>query len=294
MTALPTWLAERCPGGPALLAHVKLAHPKGAHPKPARRGRATRWAVAAAGLAAAGLAAGLLLAGGSPALLVATFPEKVRLITNERAYYDPHLAGVHVSPVWVVTSGSLFGVHGAGWTGVPDDASPNVSSSNGTDSAVFRAVTRRRNFGDVSVSFDLRAAGFVTTARTPATPYDGVHVFLRYQNQRYLYVVSVYRRDGIVAVKEKVPGGPANGGTYFTLGEAPYRIPMDKWVPVDVTIVTVAKDAVRIDLSINAHKVLSAMSTPAHVAPILKSGRVGLRGDNCQFYFRDFTVRPAS
>lgn len=284
MTAQPTRLAHRHSPGSGLLARLQ----------PARWRRATRWAMAATALALAGLIAGLLLASGPAVLLVTRFPQGVRLITNERAYYDPHLAGVRVSPVWVVTSGSLFGAHGAGWTGVPDDVNPNVSSSNGTDSAVFRVVTRRSNFDDVSVSFELRVAGFTTTQRTPATPYDGVHVFLRYRNQRYLYVVSVYRRDGIVAAKEKVPGGPANGGTYYTLAETPYRIPMDKWVPVDVSIVTVAHNSVRIDLSINAHKVLSAMSTPERVAPILAAGRVGLRGDNCQFYFRDFTIRSAS
>lgn len=277
-----------------LLAHLKLARPSHAHSTPARRHRPIRWAAAAAGLIVAGLVAGFLLLSGSHTLLVATFPGKVRLITNERAYYDPHLPGAHISPVWMVTSGSLFSAHGAGWTGIPDDVNPNVSSSNGTDSAVFRVVTRRRDFGDVSVSFDLRVAGFVTTSRTPATPYDGVHVFLRYQNQRYLYVVSVYRRDGIVAAKEKVPGGPANGGSYYTLGEAPYRMPLDKWFAVNVSIDTVAKNTVRIELSINGHKALTALSTPARVAPILKAGRVGLRGDNCQFYFRDFTVRSES
>jgi hypothetical protein len=281
MTARPAWRAERHPQGLARLAHRTAG----------RRGRAIRWAAALTGLAAVGVVAGLLLAGGSAPLLVATFPQEVRLITNERAYYDPHLAGIHVSSVWIVTSGSLFSAHGAGWTGVPDDVNPNVSSSNGTDSAVFRVVTRRADFGDVSVSFQLRVAGLVTTGRTPATPYDGVHVFLRYQNQRHLYVVSVYRRDGIVAVKEKVPGGPANGGTYYTLGEARYRMPMRTWVPVSVGIVTVG-NAARINLFIGAHEVLTAMSTPERVAPILAPGRVGLRGDNSQFYFRDFTVRP--
>jgi len=193
----------------------------------------------------------------------------------------------------MVTSGSLFSADGAGWSGVPDDINPNALSSNGSDSAVFRAITRRADFADVSVSFRLRVAGLVSTARTPATSYDGVHVFLRYQNQRDLYVVSVYRRDGVVAIKEKIPGGPANGGTYYTLAEARARLPLHRWFAVSVSIETAASKTVRITLSINGRKVLTNVSSRSSADPILAAGRVGLRGDNCQFYFRDFTVTPA-
>jgi len=262
-----------------------------------RPGRLIWWTTALAALGAAGLFTSLLAARG-PAreprtLLVATFPDSEQLITNERAYYDPHAAGVRVSPVWIATSGSLFSSSGAGWTGIPDDVSPNAASSNGNDSAVFRIVTRRSNFLNVNVSFQLRVAGLITTRRTPATSYDGVHVFLRYQNQRHLYVVSVFRRDGIVAIKEKVPGGPANGGTYFTLVQEPYKIPMNRWVSINVSIVTLANDEVSIELFVNGDKVLSSTGLPDRAAPILAPGRVGLRGDNCQFFFRDFTVRSA-
>ena len=260
------------------------------------RNRLIWWTGALAVLGATGLlTGGLILSSGSPAILLSvTFPHGKKLITNERAYYDPHAAGARLSPVWMVTSGSLFSDDGSGWTGIPDGVSPNVTSSNGTDSAVFRVVTRRSDFDDVSVAFQLWIAGLVTTPRTPAQSYDGVHVFLRYQNQTHLYVVSVYRRDGVVAVKEKIPGGPVNGGTYFTLGEARYRMPLKRWVSVNVSIVTLANDEVHIELFINGDKVLSAISTRSRAAPILAAGRVGLRGDNCQFFFRDFTVSSAS
>lgn len=239
------------------------------------------------------LVAGLLIGGGSQPLLVATFPRSEKLITNERAYYDPHAAGVRVSPVWIATSGSLFGAHGAGWTGVPDDIDPNALSTNGNDSAVFRIVTHRRDFADVSVNFQLRIAGLVTTARTPAQSFDGVHVFLRYQNPQRLYVVSVYRRDGITAIKEKIPGGPVNGGTYYTLAEGRKRMPLHKWFSVSVRIVTVGGDSVSIELFINGRKILATEGARGRVDAILAAGRVGLRGDNCQFFFRDFTVTPA-
>jgi hypothetical protein len=250
-----------------------------------------RWA--AVTVATLGAVAGVFLSQGSSPLLVTSFPSGERLITNERAYFSPHAPGIRTSPDWIVTSGSLFSDNGAGWTGVPDDVSPNVTSSNGTDSAVFRAVTRRADFLNVTVSFQLRISELVATKRTPAIPYDGVHVFLRYQSDRYLYVVSVYRRDGVVAVKEKVPGGPINGGTYFTLAQARYRMAMQQWIPVSVTVRTLSNNAVRFTVTISGHQVLTSTDERRSVAPILAPGRVGLRGDNCEFFFRDFTVTSA-
>ena len=155
-------------------------------------------------------------------------------------------------------------------------------------------ITRQADFADVQIGFDLRIAGLVTTPRTPATAYDGVHVFLRYHSDRHLYVASIYRRDGVVAVKEKVPGGPSNGGTYYTLAEARHKMPWHRWIPVSVSIVTLAGRAVRIAMTIGSRLVLTATSHPGRAAPILTAGRVGLRGDNCEFYCRDFTVSAAS
>src|SRR6266851_10493195 len=87
----------------------------------------------------------------------------------------------------------------------------------------------------------------------------------------------------VLAIKEKIPGGPANGGTYYTLAEARARVPLGRWVPVSVSIVTAGNQAVRIGLSISGRKVLSSTSSRGRVDPILAAGRVGLRGDNCQF-----------
>jgi hypothetical protein len=57
--------------------------------------------------------------------------------------------------------------------------------------------------------------------------------------------------------------------------------------------VTAGNKTVRIALSINRREVLSTVSSGRGLDPILAAGRVGLRGDNCQFFFRDFTVTPA-
>jgi hypothetical protein len=265
-----------------------------AAPKMTRR-RQLAWQIAGvAALVAFSLVVSLMMSHRSSVLLAPSFPKAEMLITNERAYFDPNAPGVRTSQDWQVTSGSLFSYEGAGWTGVPDGVRPDATSRNGTDSAVFRAVTRRADFTNVTVSFQLKVAELVTTQRTPAGAYDGVHVFLRYQNYQSLYAVSVYRRDGIVAVKEKLPGGPSDGGTYYTLAEAPYRIPLHTWVPIRVTIVTLTSKAIRISLIIRNRQILTTTEPASRVPPILSAGRVGLRGDNCEFYFRDFTVSPAT
>ena len=65
-------------------------------------------AVLAILLAALAVVAGIFLWHGRAPLLAASFPGGTELITNERAYFSPHAAGVHTSPVWIVTSGLLF------------------------------------------------------------------------------------------------------------------------------------------------------------------------------------------
>ena len=79
---------------------------------------------------------------------------------------------------------------------VPDRRGPDAASAQGTGSAVFRLVTHRRDFGNVAVSFSLRNDEVVSTMSTPPVAWDGVHVFLRYQNPDRLYSASANRRDG--------------------------------------------------------------------------------------------------
>src|SRR5690242_19497975 len=69
-------------------------------------------------------------------LLSTSFPHN-GLITNEFAYEHPLSPQAALSPVWEVTSGSLFGRDGAGWTGPPDGIAPGPTSAAHNDSAVF-------------------------------------------------------------------------------------------------------------------------------------------------------------
>jgi hypothetical protein len=215
------------------------------------------------------------------------FSSGVYLLTNELAYFDPS-AGAPVDKNWIVTSGSLFNDNGTGWTGPIDSEKPDQYSHRHTDSAVFRVVTRR-DFQDVTVRFDLDVTGLTSTPRTPPQSYDGVHVFVRYQTQRQLYVVSVFRRDGEVVIKKKVSGGDVNGGTYATLAAARHPLPAGKWIAVAVSAVNTS-DGVLLTLSLNDNVVLRTTDLGTEGSPLYPAGRVGIRGDNAEFRFRDFSA----
>lgn len=212
------------------------------------------------------------------------------LMTNEYAFWNPTAPDRIEDPNWEMTSGSLFASGGVGWTGVPDDREPNASSSNGTDSAIFRLTTRRSDFADVRVSVRLRHEGFITTSSTPAVAWDGIHLFLRYVSEESLYYASVNRRDNTTQIKKKVPGGPSNGGTYYTLSSGRFTVVQGVWQDVTATITDRSDGSVSIELFANGTLVASAVDGGVG-GPVLRSGRLGLRGDNSRFSFDDFVVR---
>lgn len=213
------------------------------------------------------------------------------LITNEYAYSNPNDNDSHVSPVWQVTSGSLFAKAGRGWSGIPDGRSPGPDSNPYNDSAVFRVRTRRTDFNNVSVAFKLLNKGLTTTSRTPAEAYDGMHIFLRYQSPYELYTASINRRDNRAVIKKKLPGGPSNGGTYTTIGSTViHTVPYGNWQDVEATIRTNANGSVTIRLYSGGNLVVSGTDSGQGGSPITAPGRVGFRGDNCHFEIDDFVV----
>jgi hypothetical protein len=215
------------------------------------------------------------------------------LITNEYAFFNLGDPAALLSPTWQLDSGSLFALGGTGWTGTPDDLAPNARSSNGNNSAIFRLVTKRSDLGNVSVSFHLYNRGLTQTDSTPAVAWDGVHVFLRYQSQTSLYYASINRRDNTAVIKKKVTGGPDNGGTYYEL--SPYvahAVPYSAWQDVTATVRTNPDGSVTIRLLAGGQLVVEATDTGIGGPPITNPGRVGLRGDNCDFQFDDFHVAP--
>ena len=228
-------------------------------------------------------------------LLADDFNQPNGVITNEFAFFNPSSRAAVRSPIWLVTSGSLFAHDGSGWTGVPDVGQTGPRSASATDSSVFRAITQRADFQNVTVSFGLYVQRFLAAKSGPTPGWEGVHVFLRYQTPVSLYVVSVDRSDGVIVIKKKVPGGPApsDGGTYYTLASTPGRNVSGRWEQVRVSVVNSGTESVNIRLWMNGKLRLQATDDGiGNVAPITQPGRVGLRGDYTEFEFSHFTVSP--
>lgn len=152
-------------------------------------------------------------------------------------------------------------------------------------------VTQRADFGNVRVHVEFQIVGFDN--RGPRDSFDGLHVFLRYQSPQSLLVASICRRDNGIAIKKKVEGGPSNGGSYYTLASASNGCAPRQWHSADIDIRN-AGDSVDIDLSIDGQHVLSARDSGQGGPPLLRPGRVGIRGDYVQFLLRRFTVRRLS
>ena len=255
--------------------------------------------VGAAGVGAAvelggssGGSGGSAAEAGSVQPFAAGFPAS-GLVTNEFAYREPNSPQAHDSADWIVTSGSLFAQDGDGWTGVPDSGETGTDSARYNDSAVFRLVTRRRDFGDVRAATSVKVDSPITTKRTPASEWDGAHFWLRYHSPSELYALSFRRRDGMVVIKRKVTAhdkAAVDGGDYTTLAQVSHPIPYDSWQQVAASAVNGSGGTVRLTLEINGQTALSVVDTApgALVAP----GGVGLRVDNSELWFRDFTATP--
>lgn len=215
------------------------------------------------------------------------------LVTNEWAFRNPHGPRAHESSDWVATSGSLFARGGLGWSGRPDAGKAGPDSRTADGSAVFRLVSRRRDFGPVAVSVNVRLQPPITTARTPRQDWDGAHVWLRYHSPQELYAFSFRRRDGAVVIKRKVPSDDAaavEGGDYTTVAESRHAISYGDWHRVDASAVNTSS-GVRLRLAVDGTEVLHTVDrTPG---PLTKPGGVGLRGDNSELWFADFRARSA-
>lgn len=214
---------------------------------------------------------------------------KSGLVTNEYAYWNHGTRGSVVSDDWSITSGSLFARNGSGWTGPVDATSPNADSSNATDSAVFRLRSRAKDFGNVGVGFDLKVNALTATERTPSREWDGVHVWLHYQNAANLYYVSVSRRDGEIVIGKKA------NGVYVQLSKRTgEKFPLDRWRHVETTIVADG-DNVTIRLLLGDELVERVTDGGRRKGPaLIAPGRIGLRGDNADFQFRDLRVKRVS
>ncbi|QNP67023.1 hypothetical protein [Streptomyces genisteinicus] len=222
-----------------------------------------------------------------PVCFRARFPDD-GLVTNEYAFRRPDDPHARTHPDWDVTSGSLFARWTYGWTGVPDDRSPDAGSAGGTGSCVFRLVTRRRDLEDVAVTFRALVEPPVATPGTRERDWDGAHLWLRYRSPQELYALSFRRRDGIVVLKRKSPGEPGGEGVYRTLAQTRHPVPYGRWHRVSAQARSV-RGGVLLRLAVNGRLVLRTVDTTP--GALRGPGGVGLRGDNTSLVFDRFTVR---
>jgi hypothetical protein len=98
-------------------------------------------------------------------------------------------------------------------------------------------------------------------------------------------------------IKKKCVGGPDpdNGGTYYELGQgelAGYPIPFGTWQHLKVSVQNTAGGDVVITMWRDGTQLLTATDSGMGCAPITAPGGVGIRGDNDNFQFDNFTVTP--
>ncbi|OHA16349.1 MAG: hypothetical protein A3H57_01665 [Candidatus Taylorbacteria bacterium RIFCSPLOWO2_02_FULL_43_11] len=158
--------------------------------------------------------------------------------------------------------------------------------------SIFFILFILNDFKNVSVTFDLLNEGLTTSASTPAVDWDGVHVFLRYQSEESLYYASINRRDNKVIIKKKVPGGSSNGGTYYNLSTLnSSSVSYGSWQKVKASVKDNSDGSVTIQLFANDKLVASATDNGSvGGAPIRNQGKVGIRADNTNAKFKNFTV----
>lgn len=229
------------------------------------------------------------LASAQSVLFHDAFRRPNGLITNDYATFHPGGEGAKASDGWLALSGSMFAVNHAAWTGVPDNHIPQAGGAKpttGTRSAQFRVVTQNADFGDIAVSFDLFNQGLVGGPATPRKPYDGVHVLLRYQGDDLFYAVSVNRRDNTISIKKKI-----QSGSYVDLTPSlPLKVRYNRWQRVTVTARNEGDGSVTLQAFVAGKLVASAVDAGVGGPALRGNGRVGLRGDNCEFLFGNFTV----
>lgn len=214
------------------------------------------------------------------------------VITNHYAAFSRDPAALR-SPDWEVESGSLLRRHDAAWTGVPNGVVPNLDSSNGSGSDIFRMWTTRSNFRNVRVDMQLRTVRFTKgTARWPRKSWDGVKIWLRRQGASGatvgLYTAEVNRRQGNIIIQKKCVGSRH----YRLLAQSPADHPAElgRWEHVGGSVRTERDGSVTLAVIRDGAVALRAKDTGAGCRPITAPGKVGVRGDNANFLFDDFTV----
>lgn len=219
------------------------------------------------------------------------------LLTSEYANWNPTDTKAKRSPDFEMDSGSLFIKGGFGYTGPLEEGKVDINSEI-TNSRVFRLVTTRRDFVNVSVKTGLVINAQSFSLKWPAVAWDGVHIFLRYKSEQDLYYASICRRDGTCIVKKKRAGGPRpeNGGTYTELSSyKPRTWKINTLQNIEASIKNTREGFVLIRVSVDGLEIINVVDNgkigtiagaPGNWGePITTPGGIGLRGDNSEFTF---------
>ncbi len=245
-------------------------------------------------------------------LLDETFDGPDGLVTSEYAFPgrndDTCAAELDSNSPFVMSSGTLFRMGGQGYTGPATEANDNDiicdPSMNPTEDAKtnswdFRLNTKQNDFANVRVSMDYTVLAHDNQNGENANQsFDGLHLWLGFQDEANLYAVSFFRFDGTVVVKKKLGTDQqgedvSNGGEYFDLSE-PATLPAEFMTigaqnHIDVDYVSNDDESVTITLTINGQQILQVVDTGVD-GKTLTQGGVGLRGDNTRAKFDNFRV----
>ena len=221
-----------------------------------------------------------------------------RLVTNEFVHWSPNDGCPYTSSTWDMTSGTLLIKNGAGYSGIPTVEHTSVCNSEiHNNSAIFRLNTKDLSFKNVSISMDYMAVQH-GGGGAPNNSYDGIHIWLGYQTEYALYIATVYRWDNTIVLKKKVPvaqaqcASPANEGCYYNLAKEVIRKDLttaNVWHHAVVTTQAISNNSQHITLTIDNIKLIDAIDNDVHGATY-PTGGVGVRGDNTEFYFKNYTV----
>jgi hypothetical protein len=219
-----------------------------------------------------------------------------QIVTNEFVHYNPGDGCPYTSSVWDMTSGSLLIKNNAGYSGVPTvEKTSQCDSTVHNNSAVFRLKTKESDFKNVKVSMDFMPVAHGGGGAS-SNSYDGIHIWVGYQSEYSLYAATIFRWDNDIVIKKKVPASQAkctdvsNDGCYFNVSKTVQNPETAQvWHHVDVTDTVDAQGVVHIATSVDGKLVATGVDNSVGGAPY-PSGAVGVRGDNTEFYFKNFTV----
>jgi hypothetical protein len=229
-----------------------------------------------------------------------SFNGQDRIFTNAASFYSKSCP--YVSPNWEMTSGTVLIRNGIGYSGIPtSETTSTCNSQSATNSAVFRLNTIRQDFSNVRVGLDydiVKHGG----ANAPQNPFDGVHIWLGYQDEYDLYAATIFRWDRTFVTKKKVATSKvnckatSNGGCYSNISpeiKSSTVMTTNTWHHAEIVyssnpsnlIVTIQTfiDGQLIDTGIDNH--VTSSSFPV--------GALGIRGDDTEFYFKNFIVTKA-